>query len=895
MPISVSPAAAAQEALRLADADPQRAVEVASRAAEHAAASGDRPVESLAARAAGLASFYLHDLDSAVRWLRRAITVAQRAGLHQQRGEARMTLAYVENWRGRPAPAMRLINLAIQDTSGVRRARAVAQRGAIQHQRGQVGKAMQDYRAALPALRKAGDLLWVQRVLSNRSLARIERRELQAARGDLQEAQRLCELLGLGLLAGVAAQNLGTVEAFDGRIPEALEYYTQAENRFRDLGSLIAPVLIDRADVLLAARLVPEARLAAEQAIADFERNGQSLMIPDARLLLARIAALAGDPRTAREMAQRAAREFTAAGRHEWAALARLTATSIDGEASERPPSSTAVLTWSGKAGSLRPEIALDALVAQARREIARHRTGAATRLLQQASAHRTRGPAIVRARSWYAEALLRQLHGDQRGTFSAARTGLNILDQFAAALEATEMRANVAGHRVDLAQLGLQLALERHSAATSTVWAERGKASHLVQRTVGKPANPALARTLAELRAIGHQIEQARDADTPTASLDRQRIALEQRVRETTWRHRANQQPRTYRLSTVLDTLDGRALIEYVQSAGQLYAITIVDGRHRLHHLGSLATVEQILPRIPFALRRLQRYRGDTANARAAADLVRDTQRQLDGLLFAPLPELEDRPLIIVPTGPLHRLPWALVPTCRGRPLTVVPTASIWADAMTRTHPHGRALVAAGPALRGARAEAEAVAAIHHTTPLSGEQATVDNVATQMSGARIVHLAAHGRVRADNPQFGSLRLSDGPLMVYDLERLPRPPHTLVLAACDAGTAFAPVGDELLGLTVALLAQGSAQLIAPLIPIVDADTEPLMVALHTAAAAGEPPATALAAAQHRVQPGDTSFASTIGFVCFGAGYVGNGSTEHADGRRVTSVQGGSRD
>ena len=68
------------------------------------------------------------------------------------------------------------------------------------------------------------------------------------------------------------------------------------------------------------------------------------------------------------------------------------------------------------------------------------------------------------------------------------------------------------------------------------------------------------------------------------------------------------------------------------------------------------------------------------------------------------------------------------------------------------------------------------------------------------MAGAALAHLAAHGRVRSDNPQFGSLRFHDGPLMIYDLERLDRAPHTVIVAACDAGRPVVPVGDELLGL-----------------------------------------------------------------------------------------------
>ena len=81
---------------------------------------------------------------------------------------------------------------------------------------------------------------------------------------------------------------------------------------------------------------------------------------------------------------------------------------------------------------------------------------------------------------------------------------------------------------------------------------------------------------------------------------------------------------------------------------------------------------------------------------------------------------------------------------------------------------------IAAGPGLPGACDEADAVAAIHRTTALQGSSATVQAVTAALHRADLVHLAAHGRVRADNPLFSSLRLADGPLTVVDLERLDR-------------------------------------------------------------------------------------------------------------------------
>ena len=788
-----------------------------------------------------------------------------------------MTLAYVQNWRGRSGLALRLIDTAIADLKGVERARATAQRGAIRHQLGRVAEAMDDYRAALPVLRRAEDLLWVQRVLSNRGVAHTERREFAAAQADLMEARRICKQLNLDLLTGIADQNLGTVEAFEGRIPEALEYYGRAESRFRELGSLVGSVLLDKSEVLLSARLVREAREAAHLAVVDFQRERRRLMVPDARLLLARVAQVDGDTRTARFHARLAAREFDRIGRTEWAALARLGVMALDANSGRRTkvtPIELAALV--DATHGLRPDVVVEAWLGRALVELRHHRSDAGAPLLRQASAYRVRGPATLRARGWYAEALLRQSSGNSRGAKSAARAGLRILDDYGSALGATDLRATVAAHRIDVARLGLRIALDEKSAVGFLTWAELGKASHLLQAPARPPDDPRLAGALADLRAVVHEIGEATDAGHQMALLTRRRIELEQRVRDISRRRRAERPGATvaFRRANLMAALGQAALVEYVGLDGELYVVTLLDGRVRLRALGPVTDVAALAERLPFALHRLARRSSRTASRTAATDLLRTSAAQLDALLLGPLRELGDRQLVIVPTGPLQWMPWSVLPSCVGRPVTVVPAAALWQKAVDRPTHAGHVAVAAGPALPGARDEAHAVAGLYGASALVDDAATVQAVTSQLGGAALAHLAAHGRVRGDNPQFGSLRLADGPLMIYDLEKLDSAPHTVVLAACDAGRPVAPVGDELLGLTVTLLAQGSTQLIAPVLPILDVETGPVMTSLHGALAARHPPAVALAATQQKAfAEGPEGLAAAAAFVCFGAGFT----------------------
>ena len=135
------------------------------------------------------------------------------------------------------------------------------------------------------------------------------------------------------------------------------------------------------------------------------------------------------------------------------------------------------------------------------------------------------------------------------------------------------------------------------------------------------------------------------------------------------------------------------------------------------------------------------------------------------------------------------------------------------------------------------------------------------------MEGADLVHLAAHGTFRSDAPLFSSLRLADGPLTVYELERLRAAPDTLVLPACDAAVLEVRPGDELLGTAAALLGLGVGSVVAPVLPVPDEATTPLMLALHERLRRGSPPSVALAEAAAR----DTEDAVALAFVCIGAG------------------------
>jgi tetratricopeptide (TPR) repeat protein len=876
----------ARAALRAAESDPWQATRSATAVRDRAVATADLAAACVAERALGLAALHGRDLDVARRHLRAAIRYGERAGSPELAAQALMSLAGVTSARGRFGRAVREIDRAMTDLHGAERAQALAQRGLIMHQLGRLDAAFADYNTALPALRRADDRMWVWRTLSNRGVLYGHRFQLASALADLREATRLADELGLGTSAAFTQQNLGWVNTLGGDLPQALRDLDAAEQRLRALNAQLGAVLRDRAELLLSMCLASEARAAAEAAATELRRERRLYVVPEVRLLHSRAALLDGDFATALAQARLAVREFSHQDRPEWAAVARFAvlAARFGGPHRSRVGLREAEQVAAVLEATRFAATAAEARVMTAQLALERGRIAVARAQLERVGPLRRRGPAALRARAWYATALLRLSGGNSAGAVRAVRTGLRIVDEHRATLGATDVLARTAAQRTELAQLGLRIAINHGSARAVFEWAERGRASLFLIRPVRPPDDPVLGAALAELRlAVTEAADLRGSGRNPARALARQ-IALERQIRNYTRR-----QPGQAELSdpTPLATLLGRlgdaTLLEFVELDGELYAVSLAagpgGGRVGLHHLGAAAPIYELLDRVPFALHRLARQRSTAAGRTAAIAMLRDAAARLDARLLHPVARqlgsgLGDAPLVLVPTGRLQSLPWSILPTCAGRPVTVAPSATSWYLARTRTYPAtGSVAVVAGPQLPGARGEAEKVAAIYATAPLVGGSATAEATAAALTKADLAHLAMHGRLSPDNPLFSSLLLADGPLMVYDLEQLPRVPPTVVLAACDSGRHVVYAGDELLGLAATFLAKGAQQLVASVVPVPDAATAPLMVAFHQRLAAGQAPASALAAAQRTVGEGGgaAELAAAAGFVCVGAG------------------------
>jgi hypothetical protein len=458
----------------------------------------------------------------------------------------------------------------------------------------------------------------------------------------------------------------------------------------------------------------------------------------------------------------------------------------------------------------------------------------------------------------------------------AALRAGLALVGKYQAALGATELRVHVSAFGTELATLGLDLAMAAGDARMVLGWAERARARALRLRPVKPPHDPELAEALAELRRLAAQDTRAHLASA-AASTDTVRRAAEERVIRASRvasspLHRPEDAPPN--AAALVAALGDATLVEFICRDGELLAVTLRAGRCLLRPVADLAAVTEALDAAVAGLNALAMAFGTPRGRAAVRASAQSAGRRLDDLLLGRIhDEIGDRPLVIVPTSGLHGVPWGLLPSLTGRPVRVTPSAAAWLRAVrSPVRRSGRVLLAAGPGLPAARSEVTALARrAPAAEALLDARATVPAVLSALDGADLAHVAAHGRLRTDNPLLSALELADGPLTVYDLERLSRAPEVVVLPACQSGVTAVRAGDEVIGLVSALLALGTRTVLATAVPISDVDTEPVMLALHDRLLAGVPPAEAMASTRAAIAPTDDgAVAAAAGFVTFGA-------------------------
>lgn len=849
-------------ALRTAlDTDPAGARADASRVV--AAARALHELEALAWGLRAVGVLHRHDGDpaSAERLLSEAVQVARRA--HRpavgawalaSRSVARLELGRTAQARSDALSALRVVEQHGEGDATFHglHARLQLQLAVMDHNAGRLTRAEARYREVVrDASADSPDLV---RAANNLALVLVARTAYGEAQRWAQLAVDGADRLGPALRSWPYLTR-SLIAVHTGRLAEGLRDLESAARASQEAGQSSGEYYLEYADTMRELRLLPEAAAAGRRALDELTASGSDLVEVDARISLAETLLLAGDAEHAAEHAAAArdqARRQRRPGAHDRAvlvavqALARLGRAGVGDLASVQRAAMR--LARSGELPSAADAHLVGGRVAAAvgarRRSLAR---------LRAAADLARGGPLSVRLRGRVAAALAARLRDADDTVLVECRAGLRDLARHRAALPTMELRALASGHGAELGELGLEVVVRRGSPAAVLRWMEQTRAAALgPSLSAGSP--------VAGVGLDARPAEVAGAVDATTASPSRQRPVIvaddegAAEARRSTWLEDVATHPSAHAapgLAALRGALAGRVLVEFGRYAGRLVAVVVKPRSARVVDLGSVEDeVAGALRALVFALRRLVDPSSAAAAdaARASADL---RLARLRSALIEPLGLGEDVELVVVPVGVLHGAPWSALHT---GPVALAPSAAAWLRTAQRAAPVGTPVVlVAGPDLRGAQDEVEALRALHADVSVLGARDSVaDAVVAAVADADLAHLACHGTLRSDNPMFSAVILADGPVTVQELHSSGVAPRRLVLASCHSGADVAYDGDEVLGLVSAMLSRGTAGVVASIAAVPDVEVVDLMLALHRRLAAGQTMARALHGARGEI-------------------------------------------
>ncbi|MET0965909.1 MAG: CHAT domain-containing protein, partial [Nakamurella sp.] len=385
-------------AVELVNNDPDRARQLAELAL--AGASCDAETRAVASRVLGMVATLRSTLPEADRYLRDAMAIADAAGLPARSAEAGASLAYVRTLSGSTDEALTLLQRAIPALTGISAARASMLRSLVLTEIGDFGAADSSFGDAFSHLQSAGgDQLLEADLRNNRAVLRIHQRNWAAVEEDQRIAEALYLANGHQGRTALIFHNRGVAATTRGDLPAALAAYDEAHRRYSDAGRTSGLLPVERAEALLAVLLVDEARAAAEQAVADFTRQGNAVDLVQARMVLARAALLSADPQSARQQADRARRSALRQRRPGWAALAGRIALRARWQAGDYTISTlrTGLRNVAALSDAGRVVAAVDAQLIVAQMALGLGKSALAGRLLAQVRAASNASPAELR------------------------------------------------------------------------------------------------------------------------------------------------------------------------------------------------------------------------------------------------------------------------------------------------------------------------------------------------------------------------------------------------------------------------------------------------------------------------------------------------------------------
>jgi CHAT domain-containing protein len=496
-----------------------------------------------------------------------------------------------------------------------------------------------------------------------------------------------------------------------------------------------------------------------------------------------------------------------------------------------------------------------------------------------------------IQAPALYCEAKL--LRGQIHEALGQAQKAAQSYEEAAADLEALrsrlqgdELRIAFASSRLAVYDHLLRLSLrerDRDSAERAFLYVEKAKCRSLADSMVAGAqcltrgtaqiagADSSLRTIRAELNWFYHRIRSAelrhegRSLDTINKLWEQARAREDELIRilresTVTGAEQLQAVSSPLPVSEIRASMDSEStLLEYFEAGDRIHAAVITSSGIEMVPLAPVSRLRRQLQMLRFQFSKFHLGPAHVQQFAPALQTATDGHlRQLYRDLVSPLRGLlKGAHLIVVPHGPLHCLPFhALAHEDRYLidefAISYAPSATVYALMQRRpSHCGGPPLILGVPDDRAPWILDEAqevAAALPDSRLLLGESATFDALRTRGPRSRVIHIAAHGLFRTDNPLFSAVKLGNSYLSLYDLDSVRLPASLLTLSGCGTGLNVIAGGDEILGLARGLLCGGVETLLLSLWDVNDRSTAEFMRLFYTNLQTGSGKLTAYRAA-----------------------------------------------
>jgi CHAT domain-containing protein len=308
--------------------------------------------------------------------------------------------------------------------------------------------------------------------------------------------------------------------------------------------------------------------------------------------------------------------------------------------------------------------------------------------------------------------------------------------------------------------------------------------------------------------------------------------------------------------LNSIQDALDDDSLlIEFYNNGDTVWAFTLNRGTIQAHRLPvTLQVLSQLVEQWQINIAGTIRMEPHAAGTQKLTMLGRRILQRLHASLIQPLGlKGNHQRLIFVPYGVLHFLPLHLLYD-GNRYLVERYEILIWPTSGLSTRPNPKrapgALALAhswNGKLAHTTAEAQMVQKLFGGSIRTEEQA--NRAALGESPVQILHIAAHGHHRLDQPDLSFLQLADGQLYADDVMQQNLSYELVTLSACETGRARVATSDDLIGIGRSFLFAGAGALVLSLWQVEDQFTLLFMERMYAALCAGASKPAALRLAQ----------------------------------------------